>query len=108
MSRPIQLEFPYASLDFPHRATLTAAEIAEKLGCTKRHIENQIEAGQIGDLNLASKDTSRRFSRVPIEEYRNFIIRRMSGEGRILFLAALPKSTLQELQNEITALMRRK
>ena len=49
-----QLTF-LASLDFPGRTTLGLGEIAERVGCTVRHLLNQIDEGKFAGLNIAGQ-----------------------------------------------------
>lgn len=88
-----QLTF-FASLDFPaDRVILTVAEIAEKIRYTVQHVLNLIETGELTALNGAGKYATRGSMRVPIESYRDFIVRRMTGPMRAEFIANLPEST---------------
>ncbi|MBX3736718.1 MAG: hypothetical protein KF715_08520 [Candidatus Didemnitutus sp.] len=101
MAAPQQLAFPFASLDFPGRTTLTAAEIATKLGCTEKHIMDLAEECEFPGLDLAGKDSSRRFVKFPIEAYRKFVLTRMTGPFRADFLRDLPRAVLEQLEREI-------
>lgn len=99
-----QAEFPFASLDFPGRSTLTVDEIAERLGVTAQHVIDLIEEGALcPSVDLAGKGASRRLLRVPVETYRNFIIARMTGTARLHFLRSLPAGVLAQLREELAA-----
>jgi hypothetical protein len=87
-----QLHF-FASLDFPGRTTLMASEIAERLGYTTKHILDLIDEDVIRALDGSGKNASRAAMRVPIEEYRNFVIARMTGPMRAELIRGLPEST---------------
>lgn len=102
-----QLEFPYGSLAFVNRTTLRPQEVAEKFGCSKRHIENLIEEGKMGDINISAVDW-RRWSVIPIEEYANFVLKNMSGDARLEFLRHLPNETLDDYINALCAEKRRR
>lgn len=68
----MQLEFP--SLDFQGRTALYVFEVAQKLGVTERHIRDLIMEGRLRAVNIAGKNvTDRKFYRIPIEAYREFV-----------------------------------
>lgn len=104
MTLATQLELPL-SLDFPGRSTLTPEEIALRLGVTAQHILDLVEEGQLGGVDLAGKGASRRHVRIPLEHYRDFVIRRMTGPARRELLSALPKPTLRSLLAELRELL---
>lgn len=104
MPRPLQDEFPFASLDFPGRTTLRVSEVAERLGIVAEQVIAFIEQGELGNLNI-SAGTKRRHMRIPIEAYRDFIIRRIDGPSRPLFLKTLPPATLRQIQREINHIL---
>lgn len=103
MATAYQLSLSFACLDFPGRGAVAAWEIAAKLGCSVQHILNLIDEGELLTGDLASAHASRRMLRVPVEEYRAFIMRRFSGTKRREFLAELPRETLLQIHAEITA-----
>jgi excisionase family DNA binding protein len=43
---------------------LTVAQVAERLGCTDRHVENLIDCGQLIATNIASQPEERRCLRI--------------------------------------------
>ncbi len=96
-----QLQFPFPSLDFPGRTTLTAAEIAERLGWDEKHVRNLITDGELPGIDGKGKDASRGSYRVPVESYRDFVVARMTGPKRIELLRKLPKPVLRELVREL-------
>lgn len=96
-----QLLLPFASFDFSDGKPITVGKIAEKLGVTAQHVLNLCEDGTLISCDLGRHVGSRRMLRVPVEEYRNFILTRLSGEARKEFIAALPRSTLSEIRAEI-------
>jgi excisionase family DNA binding protein len=105
MTTPAQADFPFVSLDFPGRTTLTVDEIAARLGVTAQHVIDLIEEGAMCPaVDLAGKGASRRLLRVPVETYRNFIVARMTGEARREFLRSLPAPVLAQLREELAAL----
>ena len=75
---PAQL-MVFASLDFPGRPTLRLVEIAGKLGCTKQHLLNQIEEGTLVALDLKGAHASRQALKVPVECYRDYLLRKLTG-----------------------------
>lgn len=99
-----QLEFPFFSLDFVDRATLSVREVAAKLGCSERHIHDLIDEGEFGCINL-SPGGLRAFRRIPVEAYRDFILRNFSGDLRRSFMRTLPRDTLKLLQNDIIQIL---
>ena len=96
MPDPIQIDF-FASLDFPGRQMLYPGELALKLGVTVDHILDLAEEGEFAAVDLRGKNASRRLLRIPVESYREFILRRMTGPGHREFLRTLPKATLREM-----------
>ncbi len=97
-NNPKQLEIPYNSLGFVNRATLRPSDIAVKLGCSKKHVENLIEEGKLGDINISSVDY-RKWSVVPVEEYVNFIIKNTSILNPMEYLKNLPTAVISEYIN---------
>lgn len=91
MPAPEQLTF-FASLDFPGRTTLYLWEIAERLGCTVKHLLEQVDSGKLIGLDLKSKGVSRRAMRIPVECYRQYILSQCTGpsESRAQFFHSLP------------------
>lgn len=96
-----QLQFPFPSLDFPGRTTLTVTEMARRLGVSDQTILNLADEGEIPGVDLKGKHATRRCLRVPIESWRNFVLSRLTGPMQRDFLRALPKATLRELHREI-------
>ena len=100
----LQLDFLFASLDFPGRSVLYMHEIAERLGCSIDQAYDLTEDGSLVAINIASAGASRRELRVPIEAWRNFILARMTGPIRAHFLRTLPPAVLAQLREELAAL----
>ncbi len=107
MPAPEQIVFPFASLDFPGRGSVTLAEISEKLRCSVEHLLNEVEAGAFpGALDIKGTGASRRTIRVPIEGYRAYVLQRMTGPWRADFVRDLPRATRRELLREtVSALL---
>ncbi len=78
-----QLAFPFASLDFEGYTTLTVDQIAIKLRKTPQHILNLVEQGELVALECKSAKATRRDCRIPLEEYRAFIMRRLTGPASV-------------------------
>jgi hypothetical protein len=97
-----QLNF-FASLDFPGRTTLGLDEIAERVGCTRQHLLNQIDEGKFTGLNIASQTTARRAMRVPIECYRSWVLACLTGpvDFKMRFLRDLPAAARRQLIQEL-------
>ena len=104
---PQQLTF-FHSLDFPGRSVLYINEIANRIGVTRQQVVNFMDCVELGYLNVATDTTTRPCRRVPIESYRNFIIRRLESEERLKFLKDLPVSTRLELIEELKTSLKRK
>jgi len=106
MAHVAQSLLPFASLDFTGRDTVTTPEIARKLGVSVDHLGNMILDGTIVALDLARhRGKSRACYRVAIEEYRKFVLSRLTGEKRHEFLKELPASVLAQLRTEIDRLL---
>lgn len=98
----------FASLDFPGRSTLLVWEIADRLGCSCKHLFNEIDAGALVVLDLAAKGSNRRCARVPIECYRDYIFKRFTGPVavRMQFLRDLPPPVKRQLIEELKLSLR--
>lgn len=107
MPAPEQLDF-LASLDFPGRSSLYLGEIAERLGCSVRHLLNHIDAGELVGLDISCPSVNRRSIRIPIEAYRNFILKRLTGavDVKMQFLRDLPAATRRQLIEDLRASFR--
>lgn len=99
-----QLQFPFSSLDFPGRMSLRVEEVAQKLGVTAKHITDLIIEGKLRALDVSGLGASRACYRIPIECYRDYVVRSL-GEPieQMRLLRELPRATLIELQREIKA-----
>ncbi|MEN9842168.1 MAG: hypothetical protein RL376_1968 [Verrucomicrobiota bacterium] len=103
-----QLHF-FPSLDFPaDRTTLYLHEIAAKVGCTIQHLCNEVDKGELVGLNIATKKSSRRAMRIPVECYRAWVLRRLTGpvDFKMQFLRDLPVATRRQLIAELQASLR--
>lgn len=98
-----QLQFAFASLDFPGRVTLYPHEIAEKLGMSVDQVHDLVDDGSLVAVNIASSGAARRALRIPVEAYRNFILERITGPLRVEFLCGLPEATRRDLVRELLA-----
>lgn len=112
-SSPGQLDFPFASLDFPGRSTLYPHEIEERLGISRKHFDNLVEENLMPAIDIAGDHEApnranqrRRYWRVPIESYRQFILTRISGPLRKDLLKTLPEKTLRDLHHELTEILK--
>jgi excisionase family DNA binding protein len=95
-------------MDFPGRVTLRVEEIAEKLRVTPKHVGDLIAEGKLGAVNTAGRDASRACYRIPIEDWRDYILRNMTApaEGLARFLHALPVPTRRQLVHELQQSLR--
>lgn len=99
---PEQLQFSFfASLDFPGRTTLMLWEIAERLGVTVQHLLNEIDSNELIGLDLKSKAVSRRAIRVPLECYRDYVLRKFTGPMRADLIKTLPRAVRMQLIHEL-------
>lgn len=83
----------FASLDFPGRSVVLVREMAERLGVSVRHLLNEIDHGALVALDLKSAGSSRRTARIPIECYRDYVVKHLTSpsvEIRARFIAGLP------------------
>lgn len=102
-----QLQFPFASLDFPGRVSLRVEEVATKLGLTPKHITDLIVEGKLAANDHRGVDASRACYRIPIEAYRDYICRTLTTPAeRLRALKHLPKATLRELVRELQEYLR--
>ena len=97
----LQLEFPFASLDFPGRTNLTLDEIANRLGVNKQTIINRIEEGMICAIDLKGRHVSRSWYRIPVESYRDYVVAIATGPRRVDLLKGLSPQALRDLRADI-------
>ena len=72
---PQQLDFGNLLFD-RKRTVLYLDEIAEKLGCSKQHVINLIELGELGAINIGT--ATAKFYRVPVPEFEKLLRSRSS------------------------------
>lgn len=103
MPATTQIELPFACLDFSGRGSVPVWEIAKKIGVTRQHILDHIDAGTL--IALDTKLVGKRSNmRVPVDEYRRWVLVRLINlETRRDFIAQLPEPTVRELVKELTA-----
>ncbi len=103
MTAATQLAFPFASLDFEGFTILTVDQIATKLRFTAQHILNLVDQGEMIAIDGKSKKATRRECRIAIEEYRAFIIRRLTGPASVskAFIHELPRDVRVALLREL-------
>lgn len=99
-----QLNF-FHSLDFPGRTTLYLWEIAERLGCSVRHLLNEVDAGALVGLDLSADKSKRRSMRVPIESYQTFVVAHLTApvSARVQHIKNLPRAVRLQLIEELKA-----
>lgn len=77
-----QLELALSSVlthdRFPGRSSLLVREVAEALGCDERHILDLITEGELIAVDIAGggNKTARRYLRIPVSAYDQFIKKR--------------------------------
>lgn len=109
MTTPVQqLAFPFASLDFEGYTILTVDQIATKLRFTAQHILNLVDQGEIVAIDGKSKKATRRECRIAIEEYRAFIMKRLTGPASVSkeFISQLPRDVRLALITELKESLR--
>lgn len=90
----------FASLDFPGRSVVLVREMAERLGVSIRHLLNEIDSGALVALDLKSATSSRRAARIPIECYRDYVVKHLTSpsvEIRARFIANLPAAVRSDV-----------
>src|SRR4051812_47449894 len=97
----LQLQLPFACIDFPGRDTVAVWEIAAKLGVTRQHVLDHIEAGSLVAIDTAIVGRSN--MRVAVDEYRRFVLARLTGPARREFLRELPDTIRHELACAVIA-----
>lgn len=100
---PAQLSFPFASLDFEGFTSLTVDQIAVKLRKTPKHILNLVEQGELVSVDCKSKGVTRRDCRIPIECWRAFVMKRLTGPAPQMrtFIFELPRDVRVALIREL-------
>lgn len=106
MSEQLQL---FASLDFPGRSVVLVREMAERLGVSEKHLFNEIDSQALIVLDLRSAGSPRRAARIPIESYRNYVAKHMTGpaEAVAAFIINLPRAVRRSLILELPVSERR-
>jgi excisionase family DNA binding protein len=102
-----QLELPYALLDVQGRTTLTVREVAQRLGCTPQHICELISSQMIGAINIGT-GKRRMAARIPVECFRDFVIRSMTCPWERSPLRTLPLQALINHHRELGIYLRSK
>lgn len=99
-----QLTF-LSSLDFPGRTTLGLGEIAERLGCSVRHLLNEADSGALVGLDISASRSARRAMRIPVECYRDYVLKKLTGPAdlRMRFLRDLPAAVRRDLIEQLQA-----
>lgn len=102
-----QLQFPYASLDFPGRVWMRVDEVAEKFGISAQHVIDLIVEGKLKALDHRGKGSARATYRITLEDYRDYVLHAMTAPAdRMRLLRELPKATLRELARELNAFLK--
>lgn len=105
---PRQQELPFALLDVQGRSSLTVKEVASRLHCTPRHICDLIDEGELVALNIAGRCASRMTARIPVESYRDFVIRSCTAPLERSPLRHLPTQALVRLYHDLAKHLRNK
>jgi excisionase family DNA binding protein len=102
-----QLELPFSLLDVQGRMTLSVQEVAERLGCTPRHVCELIGSQTICAINIG-KGKSRTAARIPVEAFRDFVIRSLTCPWDQSPLRTLPMPALIRLYRDLGNYLRQK
>lgn len=105
MATPRQLELPFRSLDFPGRHVLTPVEVSQRLGISLPQVHALLEEGELTSIDVRSAQAQRKTHRIPIESYRDFVVRRLSGTHRHELLRQLPRPVLEELHRDLARIL---
>ena len=101
MSAATQQELPFALLDLQGRTVLSVKEVAAKLHCTPRHVCELISAQELAAVNIGTGQ-SRMAARIPVEAFRDFVLRGMTCEFAVSPLRHLPTQSLINWHRELT------
>jgi excisionase family DNA binding protein len=88
-----QLELPFALLDVRGRVTLSVPEVAQRLGCSTRHVCALITSGDLCALSIG-KGKRRMSARVPVEAFTTFVVTAMTCPWNHSALRTLPLQAL--------------
>lgn len=102
-----QLELPFALLDFHGITILTVKDVAKRLNCTTQHVCNLIQCGELTALSIGTGQ-SRTSARIPVEAFRDFVIKSMTCPWEQSPLRHLPLQSLIRLHGDLTAHIRNK
>lgn len=105
-----QKEFIFPTLDFEGRVALTVDECARKLHCTPKHVLDLIDEERLLaiDISGAGNKSRRRTCRVPVEAWRDFLLKSATGPYDHSPLKQLPTASLIKLYQDIRAHLRQK
>tara|TARA_X000001388_G_scaffold66417_1_gene53220 strand:+ start:528 stop:851 length:324 start_codon:yes stop_codon:yes gene_type:complete len=103
----MQQELPFSLLDLQGRTVLTVKDVAERLHCTTRHVCELIDAEELAAINI-SKGRSRLHARIPVEAFREFVVRGMTCDFEVSPLRHLPVQSLIRWHRELTQHLRAK
>lgn len=102
-----QLELPFALLDLHGRTVLTVKEVATILKCSSRQVCELIRAQELTGINIGLGE-SRMAARIPVEAFRDFVIRSMTCPWEQSPLRHLPVQALIRHHADLTAHLRSK
>lgn len=106
-SSPEQMELPFALLDTHGRTVLTVREVAARLHCTPQHVCELIASQTLTAVNIGT-GKRRMAARIPVEAFRDFIIRSMTCAWSQSPLRTLPTQALVNLHRELANHLRQK
>lgn len=93
---PQQQELPFALLEVHGRTTLTVKEVADRLACTRQHVCTLVQTGELGAINIGT-GKQRMAAKIPVECFRDFVIRSMTCKWEQSPLRHLPTQALVNL-----------
>lgn len=107
MATAHQLDLPFSLLDTQGKVVLSVREVAERLGCTTQHVANLIASGHLAALSIG-QGQSRMAARIPVEAFRDFVIRSLTVPFDRSPLRTLPTQALIRMHREIGEHLARK
>ena len=97
----VQQELPFALLDMHGKSVLTVREVAERLHCTRQHVSDLIAADELAAVNIG-KGQSRMAARIPVESFRDSVLRSMTCEFAVSPIRHMPTQSLIRWHQELT------
>lgn len=88
-----QQELPFSLLDLKGKTVLSVKDVSDLLGCSTRHVCELIAAEQLCAINVGL-GRSRMHARIPVESFRDFVMRGLTCLWEESPLRHLPDQSL--------------